>query len=342
MCQEELLMMSQRDRDRLRIIQQVSEGRLSQVDAAEQLGLTARHVRRLVKRLVRRGDGGLIHQSRGKPSHNRFHGNFRQRVLRRYKSRYSDFGPTLAAEKLAEDNMVVADETLRGWLITEGLWQGRSHGERHRARRERKACFGQMIQTDANGTDDAGSIRITSLKTERHHGGGTRLIPLFPELYQPLLDCFELAQPGEEFIIRRQGKSKNFAAPLKKIILHAGLKAWPRLFNNVRSSRISELLKQKAPEYDLAQVAEWAGNLPETIAKHYLQSTNKAEDFKRAAARKEGGPESGPVAAQTATNKKSTESTKPQQTLDQQGICPTLSLHDPRSHATTIVPWGRA
>ena len=70
MCQEELLMMSQRDRDRVRIIQQVSEGRLSQVDAAEQLGLTARHVRRLVKRLVRRGDGGLIHQSRGKPSHN--------------------------------------------------------------------------------------------------------------------------------------------------------------------------------------------------------------------------------------------------------------------------------
>ncbi len=109
--------MSQRDRDRLRIIQQVSEGRLSQVDAAEQLGLTARHVRRLVKRLVRRGDSGLIHQSRGKPSHNRFDGNFWQRILRRYKSRYSDFGPTLAAEKLAEDNIVVAAETLRGWLI---------------------------------------------------------------------------------------------------------------------------------------------------------------------------------------------------------------------------------
>ena len=100
--------------------------------------------------MVRRGDGGLVHQSRGQPSHNRFDGNFRQRVLRRYKSRYSDFGPTLAAEKLAEDNMVVADETLRGWLIIEGLWQGRSHGERHRARRERRACFGQMIQADAS------------------------------------------------------------------------------------------------------------------------------------------------------------------------------------------------
>ena len=143
-------MMSQRDRDRVRVIHEVLEGRLSQVDGAEQLGLTVRHVRRLVKRLAKRGDGGLIHQLRGKPSHNRYDGNFRQRVLRRYKSRYSDFGPTLACEKLAEDNLVVADETLRCWLIAEGLWKGRHQGERHRARRERKACFGQMIQADAS------------------------------------------------------------------------------------------------------------------------------------------------------------------------------------------------
>ena len=148
MSQEELLMMSQRDR--LRVIRQVLEDRLSQVDAAEQMGLTTRQVRRLVKRLAKRGDAGLVHQSRGKPSHNRFDGSFRQRVLRRYKSRYSDFGPTLACEKLAEDNLVVADETLRSWLIAEGLWKGRSQGERHRARRERKACFGQMVQTDAS------------------------------------------------------------------------------------------------------------------------------------------------------------------------------------------------
>ena len=150
MSQEELLMMSQRDRDRVRVIHQVLEGRLSQVDGAEQLGLTARHVRRLVKQLAKRGDGGLIHQSRGKPSHNRFDGNFRRRVLRRYKSRYSDFGPTLACEKLAKDNLAVADETLRCWLIAEGLWKGRHQGQRHRARRERKACFGQMVQTDAS------------------------------------------------------------------------------------------------------------------------------------------------------------------------------------------------
>lgn len=150
MCQEELLMTSQRDRDRLRVIRQVLEDRLSQVDAAEQMGLTTRQVRRLVKRLAKRGDAGLVHQSRGKPSHNRFDGSFRQRVLRRYKSRYSDFGPTLACEKLAEDNLVVADETLRSWLIAEGLWKGRSQGERHRARCERKACFGQMVQTDAS------------------------------------------------------------------------------------------------------------------------------------------------------------------------------------------------
>jgi hypothetical protein len=150
MSQEELLLMSQQDRDRVRVIRQVSEGRLSQVDAALQLDVTPRQVRRLVKRFARVGDTGLVHQLRGKPSNHRFDGNFRRRVLRRYESVYSDFGPTLAVEKLHEDGRVLSDETLRRWLMAEGLWQGRKQGERHRARRERKACCGQMIQTDAS------------------------------------------------------------------------------------------------------------------------------------------------------------------------------------------------
>ncbi len=76
--------------------------------------------------------------------------DLKQHILRLYKSRYSDFGPTLAVEKLAEEGRVVSDETLRHWLITAGLWRERGQGERHRARRERKACYGQMIQTDAS------------------------------------------------------------------------------------------------------------------------------------------------------------------------------------------------
>lgn len=185
MCQEDLLMMSQRERDRLRVMQQVSEGRLAQVDAAEQLGLTARQVRRLLKRFARQGDAGLVHGSRGQPSNRRINGNFRRRVLRRYKSRYHDFGPTLAAEKLTEDGLAVSDETLRGWLIAEGLWREKSQGERHRARRERKACFGQMIQTDASHhawledrcTDPITLVAMiddaTSRATARFYGGET-------------------------------------------------------------------------------------------------------------------------------------------------------------------------
>lgn len=150
MSQKELLLMSQQDRDRVRVIRQVSEGRMSQVAAAEQLDVTPRQVRRLLKRFMRNGDAGLVHQLRGQPSNHRFDGNFRRRVLRRYQSVYGDFGPTLAAEKLSEDGKVVSDETLRRWLMAEGLWQARKQEERHRARRERKACFGQMIQTDAS------------------------------------------------------------------------------------------------------------------------------------------------------------------------------------------------
>ena len=165
-----------------------------------------------------------------------------------------------------------------------------------------------------DGKDDAGSIRITSPKTEHHHGGGTRLIPLFPEIYQPLLECFELAQPGEEFIItQRPCDSNTLHDHLKKIITRAGLKPWPRLFHNMRSSRISELLNKQ--RRDIAQIARWMGTSPETIAKHYLQSTNTGEDFKQAAARPEGGPESGPATAQKAAlHTPAPESTEQQKT----------------------------
>ena len=150
-----------------------------------------------------------------------------------------------------------------------------------------------------DGKDDAGSIRITSPKTEHHHGGGSRLIPLFPEIYQALMECRKDAADGGEFIIiQRPCDSNTLHDQLKKIIARAGLKPWPRLFHNMRSSRISELLNAK--RRDIARIARWMGTSPETIAKHYLQSTNTGEDFKQAAARPEGGPESGPATAQKA------------------------------------------
>ena len=75
---------------------------------------------------------------------------FAPRCSTRIGSRYSDFGPTFACEKLAEENLVVSPETLRGWLLAEGLWQRQRQRDPHRRRRPRRACFGELVQIDTS------------------------------------------------------------------------------------------------------------------------------------------------------------------------------------------------
>jgi hypothetical protein len=65
-----------------------------------------------------------------------------------YARDYGDFGPTLASEKLCEQGMEVARETLRRWLIQDGLWKPRRKREKHRSRRLRRMCFGELVQAD--------------------------------------------------------------------------------------------------------------------------------------------------------------------------------------------------
>jgi hypothetical protein len=75
-------------------------------------------------------------------------------VLSAYRKRYGDFGPTFAVEKLEEDEGVkISDETLRQWLIKEGLWQGKRKRKEHRSRRDRRPCFGDLVQFDGSHHD---------------------------------------------------------------------------------------------------------------------------------------------------------------------------------------------
>src|SRR4029077_9216838 len=115
--------MSQRERDRLRVLYSVLEGQRSQVEAARLLRLTTRHVRRLLQRLQQGGDAALVHRLRGQPSNHRKKTKLRRRVLQLYRKDYPDFGPTFAAEKLGERGLVVSPATLRRWLLDAGLWQ---------------------------------------------------------------------------------------------------------------------------------------------------------------------------------------------------------------------------
>jgi hypothetical protein len=142
--------MSQKERDVLKILHGVLHGERSQADAAHLLGFTTRHVRRLQRRLEATGDQALVHGLRGKPSNHRTDPKVRAAVLAAYRQRYADFGPTFASEKLAEEGLVVGPQTLRRWLLAEGLWQRRRRRDPHRSRRPRRPCFGELVQIDAS------------------------------------------------------------------------------------------------------------------------------------------------------------------------------------------------
>ena len=147
---EDRIAMNQRERDVLKVVQSVVDGKRSQAEAARLLKLSSRQIRRLQRKLKKQGDAALVHGLRGKPSNHRCDAAFRAKVLDAYRRRYSDFGPTFACEKLAEEKLVVSPETLRGWLLAERLWQRRRQRDPHRRRRPRRACFGELVQIDTS------------------------------------------------------------------------------------------------------------------------------------------------------------------------------------------------
>ncbi len=145
--------MSQRERDRLKVMATVLSGERMQVEASRLLGLTDRTIRRLGRRLKDEGDQGIVHKLRGRPSNRRIAPQERQKVIDAYRRDYGDFGPTLAAEKLAQRGLPVKGQTLRLWLLAEGLWQRRRKRDKHRRRRERRECFGELVQADGSHHD---------------------------------------------------------------------------------------------------------------------------------------------------------------------------------------------
>ena len=152
--EKELLEMNRREREVLKVMSLVLNGQRTQVEAARLLKRSTRQVRRIVRQLQAKGDGGVIHGLRGRPSNHAHKRSIRQKATGLYRRHYGDFGPTLACEKLEQEhNVMLARETLRRWLVEEGLWHPKRRRDLHRARRERKACFGEMIQADGSEHD---------------------------------------------------------------------------------------------------------------------------------------------------------------------------------------------
>src|SRR3954469_21950063 len=116
--EKDLIEMSQRERDVLKVMSAVLKWERTQAEAGRLLGRSERQVRRIQRRLEAEGDAGAVHRLRGKPSNRAVDEAVRRSALDLYRARYRDFGPTLAAEKLAEeDGVKVAVRTLGEWLL---------------------------------------------------------------------------------------------------------------------------------------------------------------------------------------------------------------------------------
>ncbi len=148
-------MLSAKERDRLKVLHEVQGGHLTQGEAAGQLGISDREVRRLLARIAAEGDRGVVHRLRGKASNRRLPEGLRSRVLKLVKAKYRDFGPTLACEYLAQDEAVeVSKETLRGWMMAAGLRRGkRRQVEEVHVWRRRRSCRGELVQWDTSVHD---------------------------------------------------------------------------------------------------------------------------------------------------------------------------------------------
>lgn len=153
MARAEYVLMNQRDLDVLKAMAPVLAGKRTQAEAGRLLGLCVRQVRRIAGRLRVEGDAGVKHQLCGRPGNHRSEAQLKARVLAAYRAQYGDFGPTHASEKLGESGLVVSAETLRQWLLREGLWERQRRRDRHRSRRERRACVGELVQMDSSEHD---------------------------------------------------------------------------------------------------------------------------------------------------------------------------------------------
>ena len=144
---EDMIMLRPEELKRFQIIGKVLDKSINQQEAAGLLGLSDRQVRRVVRRVRKEGERGIGHGSRGQKGRHRIADGVRTVILDLYRERYSDFGPLLASEKLFElDKIKIHDETLRLWLIAEGLWKPNQRSKlKSRSWRPRKERFGQMV-----------------------------------------------------------------------------------------------------------------------------------------------------------------------------------------------------
>jgi transposase len=145
------LLMGKKEITRSHVMERVKAGEMTLKEAAVQLRVSYRQVKRIRRRYMAEGAAGLPHRNQGKPSNNRITQETKGNAIKAYRQRYDGFGPTFAAEKLEEhEGIAINAETLRLWLIEEGLWERHRRNNPYRNRRDRRECFGELVQFDGS------------------------------------------------------------------------------------------------------------------------------------------------------------------------------------------------
>ena len=149
-----VLTLSKKEIDRLMIITQTEENKITVLEAAELLALTQRQIYRILKRIRAEGVKGIIHKLRGRASNRGYPKELKEKIIGIYRKQYSDYGPTLYSEMLTEyHNISLNRETVRNWLRENSITTSLRKKRPHRRKRERRNCYGELLQFDGSYHD---------------------------------------------------------------------------------------------------------------------------------------------------------------------------------------------
>lgn len=143
--------MNQKELTRWRLLEEVINKKITQKEAANSLNISDRQIRNLIKEYKKSGKQGLISKKRGKVSNNKYDKQFQDKALQILGEKYSGYGPTLSTEKLNENHGIkLSRETIRNWMLERKMWFEKHCKKKIHQRRERRACFGEVIQGDGS------------------------------------------------------------------------------------------------------------------------------------------------------------------------------------------------
>lgn len=227
---QEILAMSKKETSRIRVIEEIVSEKLTYKKGSEILELSERQLYRIVKRFKSESYSGIMHRSRGKPSNHGYSEKTKTEVIKIYREIYSDYGATLFSEQLEKyHNISINKETIRRWLLSNGINSCERKKRPHRKHRERKTAIGEMVQFDGSHhewfeergekcclfvcIDDASSRTYLSFSPTENTEGAMRCIWEYIEKYGIATSLYT----DRHAVYYEEGKLTDFGKALKKL-----------------------------------------------------------------------------------------------------------------------------